>query len=71
MVFVVPGMAPPRPSHRFEIARNAGGHWIAHDRDGLAGGTFTSRKDAVRFALWEARGDSAQVFAAPDPAETL
>lgn len=71
MVCVVPSMAPARPSYRFEIARKPCGHWIAHDRDGLAGGTFTSRKDAVRFALSEARGDSAQVFAAPDPAEPL
>ena len=34
--------------HHFDIKRNRHGYWIARDRDGLVGGTFLTRKDALR-----------------------
>ena len=61
------GFAPRRVCHphHFDIRHDGHGHWIARDRDGLTGGTFVSREDALRFALFEAGGDSAFVHEAP------
>jgi len=53
------------PSYHFDIKRSLRGYWIARDRHGLAGGTFLTRKDALRFALFESGGDSACVHAYP------
>jgi len=47
--------------YHFEIAQNGRGYWVATDNEGLIGGVFRSRKDALRFALFEAAGDSARV----------
>jgi hypothetical protein len=47
--------------HHFDISADARGRWIARDRDGLCGGTFRTRADAVRFALFEAGGDASYV----------
>ena len=54
----------PRPvltPHHFEIVENGRGYWVAQDREGLIGGVFRTQKDALRFALFEAAGDSACV----------
>ena len=53
--------------HHFDIKRNRHGYGIARDRDGLVGGTFLTRKDALRFALFETEGDSAHVHIDPEP----
>jgi hypothetical protein len=45
--------------HHFDIARRARGLWSVADRDGLIGGTFRTRKDAVRFAMFETDGNKA------------
>ena len=55
------------PPYHFDIKRNRQGYWIARDRDGLAGGTFLTCKDALRFALFETGGDSAHVHTCPEP----
>jgi hypothetical protein len=47
--------------HQFEIVENGRGYWVAQDREGLVGGVFRTQKDALRFALFEAAGDSACV----------
>lgn len=52
---------PVQEAHDFEIVQDGNGHWVARDRDGLIGGVFRTRKDAVRFALFEAGGDPARV----------
>ena len=52
---------PVREPHDFEIARDESGHWVARDRDGLIGGVFRTRRDAVRFALFEADGDTTRI----------
>jgi hypothetical protein len=59
-VISMPAFVPQRicPPYHFDIKRNRQGYWIARDRDGLAGGTFLTCKDAVRFALFETGGDS-------------
>ncbi len=48
-------------AHHFDIRHDRHGHWIARDRDGLSGGTFLSRQDAIRFALFETGGDPTYV----------
>jgi hypothetical protein len=44
----------PSPSSQklsaFRIGRDEQGNWVALDQDGLRGGLFVSRADAVRFA---------------------
>ena len=47
--------------HHFEVAENGRGYWVATDEEGLVGGVFRTQKDALRFALFEAGGDSACV----------
>ena len=58
----------PRPvvtPYHFEIAENGRGYWVAKDTQGLIGGVFRTQKDALRFALFEAAGDSACVRVFP------
>ena len=37
----------------FVIGKDSRGRWIAQDRNGLRGGLFVSRADALKFALFE------------------
>ncbi|HTZ35435.1 MAG TPA: hypothetical protein VMB84_05380 [Stellaceae bacterium] len=48
-------------SYEIDIIHDPDGHWTARDRDGLTGGTFLTRKDALRFALFETGGDRSHV----------
>ena len=65
----MPDFVPLRvcPSYHFDIRRNRQGYWVARDSRDLVGGTFLTRKDALRFALFESGGDSAHVHAYPEP----
>ena len=61
----------PRPAcvpHHFAVSRNGQGRWVVRDREGLVGGVFLTRKDAVRFALGEVAGDLAYVHVDAEPA---
>jgi hypothetical protein len=53
--------------HHFEVRENGRGSWVAKDKEGLIGGVFRTQKDALRFALFEAAGDSScvKVIASP------
>lgn len=54
----------PRPittCYDFDIEHDRRGRWTARDRGGLAGGTFLTRKAALRFALAETGGDRRHV----------
>jgi hypothetical protein len=53
--------APVLTTHHFEVSENDRGYWVAQDKEGLVGGVFRTQKDALRFALFEAAGDSACV----------
>jgi hypothetical protein len=59
--------------HHFEVSENGRGYWVAEDKEGLIGGVFRTQKDALRFALFEAAGDSAcvKVIASPRPCQKL
>jgi hypothetical protein len=58
--------------YHFEVTENGRGYWIAKDKEGLVGGVFRTQKDALRFALFEAAGDSAcvQVNSSSKPLST-
>jgi hypothetical protein len=51
----VPGRCPQ--PHHFDIARSDHGLWRVEDHEKLIGGIFRTRKDAVRFAMFETDGD--------------
>jgi hypothetical protein len=41
------------PSTIVFIGRNSRGHWIAQEQNGLYGGLFVSRAQAIKYALFE------------------
>ena len=51
--------------YHFVITQDKRGYWVAKDDQGLIGGVFRTQKDALRFALFEATGDSAHVRVLP------
>jgi hypothetical protein len=54
----------PRPAnslYHIDIVHDRQGHWTARDRDGLTGGTFFTRKEAMRFALSETGRDRSHI----------
>jgi hypothetical protein len=54
----------PRPAascYRFEIAHDPHGYWTAREHSGLSGGTFFTRREAMRFALAETGGQRQHV----------
>jgi hypothetical protein len=53
--------------HHFEVSENGRGYWIAEDKEGLIGGVFRTQRDALRFALFEAAGDTSCVKVIPSP----
>jgi hypothetical protein len=58
--------------HHFEVAEDGHGHWVARDTEGLVGGLFRTRKDALRFALDEAEGNAACICVLPaEPAHRV
>ena len=56
---------PVPTRYHFEIAEDGRGHWVAKEKQGLIGGVFRSRKDALRFALFEVAGDGASARVLP------
>jgi hypothetical protein len=40
-------------SRLFRIGKDSHGHWVAQDQQGLCGGLFVDRAEAVRFAMFE------------------
>jgi hypothetical protein len=53
--------------HHFEVSENGRGYWVAKDKEGLIGGVIRTQKDALRFALFEAAGDSTCVKVISSP----
>jgi hypothetical protein len=44
---------PPSRSHPMLIGRNSRGQWVVRSLNGLCGGLFVNRSEALRFALFE------------------
>jgi hypothetical protein len=41
------------PRRLFRIGRDGHGNWVAQDQQGLCGGLFVNRADALKFAMFE------------------
>lgn len=57
---------PPAIGIRFTVGRDATGHWIVSDREGLVGGVFSDRASAVHFAMFESDHSPGAVWCLPD-----
>jgi len=53
----------------FLIGRNRRGQWVAQAENGLYGGLFINRTEAVRYALFENGHHPEAIIAAPDVIE--
>ena len=42
-----------RANSLFRIGKNRRGQWVVQNQDGLCGGLFVSRAEAVKFAMFE------------------
>ena len=48
-----PSARPRSPLRLFRIGKNSRGNWVAQDQQGLCGGLFVGRAEAVKFAMFE------------------
>jgi len=45
---------PPSPqSSLFRVGKDSHGHWVVQDQQGLRGGLFVDRAEAIKFAMFE------------------
>jgi hypothetical protein len=51
------------------IGKNSRGNWVAQEQNGLFGGLFINRLEAVRYALFENGHHPEAIVAAPDMLE--
>lgn len=51
------------------IGKNSRGGWVAQEQNGLYGGLFINRAEAVRYALFENGHHPEFIVAAPSPLE--
>ena len=51
------------------IGRNSRGSWVAQEQNGLYGGLFINRAEAVRYALFENGHHPEAIVAAPNALE--
>src|SRR6476620_2305316 len=60
---------PPSCNSKFRqflIGRNSRGNWVVRDRDGLCGGLFIDRTEALKFAMFENGNRPQAVIMVPD-----
>jgi hypothetical protein len=48
-----PSPRPSAPSSLFRIGKDSHGHWVVQDQQGLRGGLFVDRAEALKFAMFE------------------
>ena len=48
-----PSTRLPSPPRLFRVGRDSHGNWVAQDLQGLCGGLFAKRADALKFAMFE------------------
>ena len=53
MKLVEPPSCRPQVSTIVFIGRNKKGHWVAQEQNGLFGGLFVNRAQALKYALFE------------------
>jgi hypothetical protein len=44
---------PSRQSSLFRVGKDSHGHWVVQDQQGLRGGLFVDRAQAIKFAMFE------------------
>ncbi len=60
---------PPSCSSLVFIGKNSRGNWVAQEQNGLFGGLFINRAEAVRYALFENGHRPEAIMPAPGPLE--
>lgn len=60
---------PPSCSSLVFIGKNSDGIWVAQEQNGLFGGLFINRAEAVRYALFENGHHPEAIVPAPGPLE--
>ena len=48
-----PSTRPTELPRLFRIGRDSHGNWVVQDQEGLCGGLFVDRAEAVKFAMFE------------------
>jgi hypothetical protein len=48
-----PSTRSSMPASLFRIGKDRRGHWVVQDQEGLRGGLFVGRAEAVKFAMFE------------------
>jgi hypothetical protein len=48
-----PSPQPSAHSSLFRIGKDSHGHWVVQDQQGLRGGLFVDRAEALKFAMFE------------------
>jgi len=48
-----PSPQPSAHSSLFRIGKDSSGHWVVQDQQGLRGGLFVDRAEALKFAMFE------------------
>jgi len=48
-----PSTRSSSPSRLFRIGKDSRGRWVVQDQQGLCGGLFVDRAEAVKFAMFE------------------
>lgn len=65
----VPASRPSLLSRLFRIGQDSRGNWVVQDQQGLCGGLFVDRAEALRFALFENGNRPQAVIMVPDVLE--
>jgi hypothetical protein len=65
---------PPSPrssslSRLFRVGKDSHGHWVVQDQQGLCGGLFVNRAEALKFAMFENGNRPQAVIMVPDVLE--
>ncbi|MDP4022665.1 RAG2 PHD domain containing protein [Methylobacterium sp. NEAU 140] len=70
----MPALNPTRPAAQpvptpraYLVGQDESGHWVAVEAQGLAGGIFRTRGDAIRYACGETGCRPGDVAVAPGP----
>lgn len=66
---LAPKSAAIEPRLLFVVGKTDHGCWVARERRGGCGGVFTTRAEAIRFALEEAGGTAVAVVIVPEVVE--
>ncbi len=64
-----PSLRSSSPSRLFRIGKDSHGHWVVQDQQGLCGGLFVNRAEALKFAMFENGNRPQAVIMVPDVLE--